>query len=58
MIEMMRVDDRLIHGQVALLWSKELQLNRIIVANDRAAASEIQKKRAAAGGAGVDQGGR
>ncbi|KRN23804.1 PTS system mannose/fructose/N-acetylgalactosamine-transporter subunit IIB [Lacticaseibacillus camelliae] len=43
MIEMMRVDDRLIHGQVALLWSKELQLNRIIVANDRAAASEIQK---------------
>lgn len=43
MIEMIRVDDRLIHGQVALLWSKELQLNRIIVANDSAAKSEIQK---------------
>ncbi|WP_125606607.1 PTS system mannose/fructose/N-acetylgalactosamine-transporter subunit IIB [Lapidilactobacillus bayanensis] len=43
MIEMIRVDDRLIHGQVALLWSKELQLNRIIVANDNAAKSEIQK---------------
>lgn len=43
MIEMMRVDDRLIHGQVALLWSKELQLNRIIVANDQVAKSDIQK---------------
>ncbi|WP_261806301.1 PTS system mannose/fructose/N-acetylgalactosamine-transporter subunit IIB [Lapidilactobacillus luobeiensis] len=43
MIEMIRVDDRLIHGQVALLWSKELQINRIIVANDQVATSEIQK---------------
>ncbi|WP_040535673.1 PTS system mannose/fructose/N-acetylgalactosamine-transporter subunit IIB [Schleiferilactobacillus shenzhenensis] len=43
MIEMMRVDDRLIHGQVALLWTKQLGLNRIIVANDKAAKSEIQK---------------
>ncbi|MFC6295191.1 PTS system mannose/fructose/N-acetylgalactosamine-transporter subunit IIB [Lactiplantibacillus daoliensis] len=43
MIEMIRVDDRLIHGQVALLWSRELQLNRIIVANDQVAKSEIQK---------------
>ena len=43
MISMMRCDDRLIHGQVALLWSKELQLNRIIVANDQAAKSDIQK---------------
>lgn len=42
-IEMMRVDDRLIHGQVALLWTKQLGLNRIIVANDKAAASDIQK---------------
>ncbi|GAF38737.1 hypothetical protein FC83_GL002005 [Agrilactobacillus composti DSM 18527 = JCM 14202] len=43
MIEMMRVDDRLIHGQVALLWTKQLGLDRIIVANDKAAASDIQK---------------
>lgn len=43
MIEMIRVDDRLIHGQVALLWSKELHLNRIIVANDNSAKNEIQK---------------
>ncbi|WP_125580281.1 PTS system mannose/fructose/N-acetylgalactosamine-transporter subunit IIB [Lacticaseibacillus suibinensis] len=43
MISMMRCDDRLIHGQVALLWSKELQLSRIIVASDQAAKSDIQK---------------
>lgn len=43
LIKMIRVDDRLIHGQVALLWSKELQIDRIIVANDLAAANDIQK---------------
>ena len=34
MIKMMRVDDRLIHGQVAVMWSKELGIQRIIVASD------------------------
>ncbi|RXT24584.1 hypothetical protein BVJ53_07490 [Lacticaseibacillus chiayiensis] len=43
MIQMIRVDDRLIHGQVALLWTKELQIDRIIVANDLAAKNDIQK---------------
>ena len=33
MIAQVRVDDRLIHGQVALVWTKELATNRIIVAN-------------------------
>lgn len=42
MIQMMRVDDRLIHGQVAVMWSKELQIQRIIVASDVIAAKEIQ----------------
>ena len=42
MITMMRVDDRLIHGQVAVMWSKELQIQRIIVASDRIAANELQ----------------
>lgn len=37
MIEQLRVDDRLIHGQVALMWSKALGTKGIIVANDRAA---------------------
>lgn len=42
MITMMRVDDRLIHGQVAVMWSKELNVQRIIVASDLIAANELQ----------------
>lgn len=42
MITMMRVDDRLIHGQVAVMWSKELNIQRIIVASDPIAANELQ----------------
>lgn len=42
MIKMMRVDDRLIHGQVAVMWSKELGIERIIVASDQIAANAIQ----------------
>lgn len=38
----MRVDDRLIHGQVAVMWSKELNIQRIIVASDAIAANELQ----------------
>ncbi|KRL11375.1 PTS system mannose/fructose/N-acetylgalactosamine-transporter subunit IIB [Schleiferilactobacillus perolens] len=43
MIAMIRVDDRLIHGQVAVLWTKNLQVNRIVVANDHIASNEVQK---------------
>ncbi|WP_249029043.1 PTS system mannose/fructose/N-acetylgalactosamine-transporter subunit IIB [Tannockella kyphosi] len=42
MISMMRVDDRLIHGQVAVMWSKELEIQRIIVASDKIASNTIQ----------------
>lgn len=42
MISMLRIDDRLIHGQVALVWSKELAVNRIIVANDTIANDALQ----------------
>lgn len=42
MITMMRVDDRLIHGQVAVMWSKELGIQRIIVASDKVASNSIQ----------------
>lgn len=42
MIKMMRVDDRLIHGQVAVMWTKELGIERIIVASDKIAANSIQ----------------
>ena len=37
MIVQIRIDDRLIHGQVAMVWSKELKKPRIIVANKHAA---------------------
>ena len=38
-----RLDDRLIHGQVAAYWSKALSLSRIMVANDKVAADDMRK---------------
>ena len=38
-----RIDERLIHGQVAGIWSTSLSTQRIIVANDEAATDHIQK---------------
>ncbi|MGL5347627.1 MAG: PTS system mannose/fructose/N-acetylgalactosamine-transporter subunit IIB [Peptostreptococcaceae bacterium] len=38
-----RIDDRLIHGQVATRWSTGLGATRIMVANDQVAADEMQK---------------
>ena len=35
MISLVRIDDRLIHGQVAVVWTKHLGVNRILVANDQ-----------------------
>lgn len=43
MIVSIRIDDRLIHGQVALVWSKELSTTRIVVANDEAAINDVMK---------------
>lgn len=43
MIVNFRIDDRLVHGQVALAWSKALGTQGIVVANDGAATNEIQK---------------
>ena len=42
MICMARIDDRLIHGQVAVKWSKELGISRIIVASDKIANNAVQ----------------
>lgn len=42
MIVQLRVDDRLIHGQVALMWGKELNTKGILVANDHAAHDTTQ----------------
>ncbi|HEL0010204.1 TPA: PTS sugar transporter subunit IIB [Streptococcus equi subsp. zooepidemicus] len=41
MITQIRVDDRLIHGQVAVVWTKELNTPLLVVANDEAAKNEI-----------------
>lgn len=41
MIAQLRVDDRLIHGQVALVWTKELNTPGIVVANDNAAKNQM-----------------
>ena len=38
-----RIDERLIHGQVAGIWSTSLSTQRIIVANDEAATDPLQK---------------
>lgn len=38
-----RVDNRLIHGQMATIWTPALSANLILVANDRVATDEAQK---------------
>ncbi|MDO5416946.1 MAG: PTS sugar transporter subunit IIB [Lachnospiraceae bacterium] len=43
MIVCLRVDERLIHGQVAMTWAKTLKLNGLVVASDEAAANEVQQ---------------
>ncbi len=43
MIIQIRVDDRLIHGQIAVVWSKQFGTTHMVVANDKAAKDEVQK---------------
>lgn len=38
-----RVDGRLIHGQVAMLWTPSLQITRVMVVGDEIAANEFGK---------------
>lgn len=42
LIKMLRIDERLVHGQVALIWSHQLQVDHIVVVNDKAANDPIQ----------------
>lgn len=42
-ITALRVDDRLIHGQVSMTWTKQLAVQGIVVANDEAANDNTQK---------------
>lgn len=43
MIKSLRIDERLIHGQVAVAWCTTLGVDSIIVANDKAASDEVSK---------------
>lgn len=42
-IGLARIDDRLIHGQVATRWTKETNVRRIIVVSDQVAADNVRK---------------
>ena len=44
MIVQLRLDDRLIHGQVVTTWSKSLDINTIICASDEAAQDKMRSK--------------
>jgi len=41
---LVRIDDRLIHGQVVLGWSRALKPDRIVVANNRISESSWERK--------------
>ena len=43
-INLVRIDDRLIHGQVATVWSKEANAQRIIICSDEVAKDQIRKR--------------
>ncbi len=43
MIKLLRVDDRLLHGQVAFSWTRNLSATDIIIANDEVSKDEFQK---------------
>lgn len=43
MIAKLRIDDRLLHGQVAYSWKSALNYNAIVIASDAAANDDIRK---------------
>jgi mannose/fructose/N-acetylgalactosamine-specific phosphotransferase system component IIB len=43
-VKLARIDDRLIHGQVVLGWVPMVKPDRIVVANDRVAASDWERR--------------
>ena len=42
-IQLIRIDDRLIHGQVVVGWVKALNIDRLVVVNDAIAKNSMQK---------------
>jgi fructoselysine/glucoselysine PTS system EIIB component len=43
MIKLTRIDDRLVHGQVAFTWVASLSTDCLVVANDKVAKDDFQK---------------
>ena len=43
MVELCRVDDRMLHGQVAVTWVSQVAPDAILIANDEAATNEMSK---------------
>ena len=43
-ISFVRIDDRLIHGQIATIWSKESGCNRIMACSDEVAKDDLRKQ--------------
>lgn len=42
-IRLVRIDDRLIHGQVTTVWTKQSKVNRILVVSDEVAKDTMRK---------------
>lgn len=43
-IDLIRIDDRFIHGLVVVGWVRAIRCKQIVVANDKVATNELQKK--------------
>ncbi len=43
MIKLLRIDDKLLHGQVAFSWVRNLKIHSIIIADDKVAYDEFSK---------------
>lgn len=43
-VRLARIDDRLIHGQVATVWTKSMNVNRILVVSDAVARDRLRKE--------------
>lgn len=43
-INLVRIDDRLIHGQVVTVWAKEAKAERILICSDEVEKDEIRKR--------------
>jgi fructoselysine/glucoselysine PTS system EIIB component len=43
MIKLTRIDDRFVHGQVSFTWVPSLEVNCLLVANDKIAGDDFQK---------------